>query len=379
MIYNKRLSSLLIKPAGPDCNLNCTYCFYLEKDKLFNLTKKHRMSEETLKEIYVQLNEQADDYISITWQGGEPSLMGLPFYKKSLEMHDKYTPDKIIEYGFQTNGILLNKYWAKFFSDNRFLLGLSLDGPEHIHDKYRLNAGGKGTFQTVFDNAKMLLDNNVLVNAMICVNDYSADYPEEIYNFHKELGLTFMQFIPILEPCKEDPSRSADYSVNADKYGKFLCRIFDLWMADFKDGVPTTSIRNFESVFFNYVGYECPECTLQNECGKYVVVEHNGNVYPCDFFVEEELLLGNIHKDKLIKMLNSGKQTKFGTVKKNKKEICASCEWLSKCFGGCPKDRIKNPYDREHFYFCESTKTFLTHADKELTGLAETWKAQNLR
>ncbi len=379
MRYNKRLSSLLIKPAGPDCNLNCTYCFYLEKDELFNQTKKHRMNEETLKEIYIQLNNQADDYISITWQGGEPSLMGLPFYKKSLELHNKYIPEKVIEYGFQTNGILLNKYWAEFFSENRYLLGLSLDGPAHIHDRYRLNAGGKGTFHTVYDNAKMLLDKDVLVNAMVCVSDYSADYPEEIYNFHKELGLTFMQFIPILERCKEYPAKRADYSVSADKYGKFLSSIFDLWMADFNDGVPTTSIRNFESVFFNYAGYECPECILQDECGKYLVIEHNGNVYPCDFFVEEDLVLGNVHKDRLIDMINSEKQAKFGEVKKNRKEVCDSCEWLAKCFGGCPKDRAKNPFDRKHFYFCESHKTFLAHSDERLTALAGIWKAQNFK
>lgn len=378
MIFNKRLSSLLIKPAGPDCNLNCTYCFYLEKDELFNQTKKHRMSEDTLKEIYVQLAGQADDYISITWQGGEPTLMGLPFYKKSLEMHERYIPNKIVDYGFQTNGILLNKYWAKFFREEKFLIGLSIDGPGHVHDKYRMNAGGKGTFQTVYDNAKMLLDNDVLVNAMICVNDYSVDYPEEIYNFQKELGLTYMQFIPILELCRDNKNKMENYSVPADKYGNFLCRIFDLWINDFRDGVPATSIRNFESVFFNYVGFECPECTLQDECGKYIVVEHNGNVYPCDFFVEEDLLIGNVHNDKLIEMLNSEKQARFGTVKKNRKEMCASCGWLNKCFGGCPKDRVKNPYDKDHTFYCDSYKIFFNHADERMTRLAENWKAQNL-
>ena len=164
----KQLTSLLIKPSGPDCNLNCTYCFYLEKEELFG-NVKHRMKEDTLKEIYKQIDGQAGDYLSITWQGGEPSLMGLPFYKKSLEFHDRFTPHKMIDYGFQTNGILLNKYWGKFFNENRFLIGLSLDGPEHIHDKYRVNAGGKGTFGIVRDCAKMLLDNDVQVNAMICV------------------------------------------------------------------------------------------------------------------------------------------------------------------------------------------------------------------
>lgn len=374
----KQLTSLLIKPSGPDCNLICTYCFYLEKEELFG-SAKHRMKEETLKEIYKQIEAQAGDYLSITWQGGEPSLMGLPFYKKSLEFHDRFTPHKMIDYGFQTNGILLNKYWAKFFNENRFLIGLSLDGPEHIHDKYRLNAGGKGTFEQVRDCAEMLLDNDVQVNAMICVNAYSAGFPDEIYRFHKELGLNYMQFIPILEPCSGNPEVNADYSVPADKYGSFLSRIFDLWMDDFRDGTPTTSVRNFESVFFNYAGFESPECTHQDECGTYLVIEHNGNVYPCDFFVEDELLLGNVHNDRLIEMLNSEKQKNFGMVKKKRKEVCAGCQWLAKCYGGCIKDRVKNPADRHHLYFCESYKMFYSHADGRLAKLAEEWKKNNLQ
>jgi uncharacterized protein len=375
----KKLTSLLIKPSGPDCNLNCDYCFYLEKEDLFSSTKKHRMTEETLRQLYKRIGAESAEYLSITWQGGEPSLMGFPFYKKASELQRKHAPHIMIDYGFQTNGILINKYWGEFFLENNYLVGLSIEGPEHIHDKYRMNAGGKGTFEIVHTNAKLLLEMGVKVNAMSCVNNYSVHYPDEIYNFNKELGLNFMQFIPILEPDKTNPAQAAAYSVPADEYGIFLCRIFDLWMNDFVDGMPATSVRNFESVFFNYAGFESPECTHRNECGSYLVIEHNGNAYPCDFFVENELLLGSIINDSLTKMLNSEKQYRFGAVKMNRKPECAQCRWLSKCYGGCIKDRVKNPADRHHLYFCESYKMFYEHADERLTALAEKWKAENLR
>jgi len=379
MIPRKKLTSLLIKPSGPDCNLNCDYCFYLEKEDLFSESKKHRMSEATLKHLYKKIASEAEEYLSITWQGGEPSLMGLPFYKKAAELQKKHAPNIMIDYGFQTNGILLNKFWCEFFLENNYLIGLSIDGLEHIHNKYRLNAGGKGTFDSVFENAKLLLEMGVKANAMSCINDYSVRFPDEIYNFHKELGLNFMQFIPILEPDKENPAKAAAYSVPAVEYGKFLCRIFDLWMNDFVDGMPTTSVRNFESVFFNYAGFESPECTHRTECGTYLVIEHNGNAYPCDFFVEDELLLGNIISDSITGMLNSEKQNRFGAVKMKRKPECTECKWLTKCYGGCIKDRVKNPADRHHLYFCESYKIFYEYADERLTKLADKWKADNLR
>lgn len=376
---SRKLNSLLIKPSGPDCNLNCSYCFYLEKNELFPVSKKHRMNEETLKAIYRDIGKEADEYLSITWQGGEPSLMGLPFYKKAVEFQKKFSPNVTIDYGFQTNGFLLNELWADFLLENNFLVGLSIDGPEHIHDKYRRDLADEGTFNTVFDNARMLLDKDVKVNAMVSVNDYSVRFPDEIYNFQKEAGLYFMQFIPILEPCRENPGKNAGYSVPAHEYGKFLCHLFDLWMEDFRDGLPTTSIRNFESVFFNYCGFESPECTHQDECGSYLVIEHNGNTYPCDFFVEEELLLGNVNKDNLLDMLNSELQNNFGAVKKKRNPVCLECKWLSKCYGGCIKDRVKNPADRRHLYFCESYKMFYEYTNERLTKLAEKWKAEHLR
>jgi uncharacterized protein len=190
------------------------------------------------------------------------------------------------------------------------------------------------------------------------------------------MGLTFMQFIPIVETDKNDPSKAADFSVSAEDYGRFLNKLFDLWLADFKDGQPTTSVRHFESVFYSYVGLQAPECTMMKECGPYVVIEHNGNVYSCDFFVDPKWKLGNVMNDRIINMLNSKKQTIFGQAKAQLPRECRQCQWLTKCYGGCTKDRIKDPLDHRKPRFCTSYKMFFKHADPVLSDMAVQWQQQ---
>jgi uncharacterized protein len=370
----KILSSLLIKPSGPDCNIDCTYCFYLDKAELFPEEKTHRMSLKVLEELIKQAIQQGPSNISFGWQGGEPTLMGLPFFKKAVGYQEKYGVGKTVGNGLQTNGILLNREWANFLANYNFLVGLSLDGPEHIHDHYRINKKGNGTWKKVHDKAKMLLDSNVATNALIVVNDYSVNFPQEIYNYHKELGLNYMQFIPCVETDNTNKYMAASFSVSAEKYGEFLNKIFDLWHADIKDGVAAISVRYFDSVFHRYVGLEAPECTLAQVCGSYLTVEHNGDVFSCDFFVENDWKLGNVKTHRLDEMLNSPHQEKFGNLKADLPEECNTCEWLKKCWGGCTKDRIRDPQDKGSNHFCVSYKMFFEHADKKLTTLAEEWK-----
>ena len=372
----KPLNSVLIKPSGPDCNLDCTYCFYLEKSALFNQNPVHRMSDQVQEETIRQVMQQSGDNVSLAWQGGEPTLMGLEFYQRAIELEMKYGHGQSVGNGLQTNGLLLSRDWAKFLNKYDWLVGLSLDGPEFIHDHFRFDKAGKGTHGRVENNAKMLLDEGVSVNAMSCVTNHSVKYPEELYNYYKGLGLTFMQFIPIVETDKNDPTKAADFSVSAEDYGHFLNKLFDLWLADFKDGQPTTSIRHFESVFYSYVGLEAPECTMMKECGPYVVVEHNGNVYSCDFFVEPKWKLGNVMHDRIINMLNSKKQTIFGLAKAQLPRDCRQCSWLTKCYGGCTKDRIKDPRDNHKPRFCAAYKLFFKHADPTLSGMAVQWQQQ---
>ena len=368
------LSSVLIKPSGPDCNLNCTYCFYLEKSALFHQQKTHRMSPQVQEETIRQVMQQSGDSVSLAWQGGEPTLMGLDFYKRAIELEQKYGHGQMVGNGLQTNGLLLNRDWAKFLKKYDWLVGLSLDGPAFIHDHYRFDQAGKGTHQRVEDRAKMLLDEGVAANAMCCVTSHSVKHPEELYNYYKDLGLTFMQFIPIVETDKDDPTKAAEFSVSAADYGHFLNKLFDLWLADFKDGQPTTSVRHFESVFYSYVGLEAPECTMLKECGPYVVIEHNGNVYSCDFFVEPKWKLGNVMHDRVINMLNSKKQNIFGMAKAQLPRECKQCSWLTKCYGGCTKDRIKDPRDQRKPRFCTSYKLFFNHADSTLQDIALKWQ-----
>ncbi|WP_299576082.1 anaerobic sulfatase maturase [uncultured Sunxiuqinia sp.] len=370
----KPLNSVLIKPSGPDCNLNCSYCFYLEKSELFAQNKTHRMSPQVQEETIRQVMQQSGENVSLAWQGGEPTLMGLEFYERAIELEKKYGHGQMVGNGLQTNGLLLNRDWAKFLKKYDWLVGLSLDGPQFIHDHYRFDVAGKGTHQRVEDRAKMLLDEGVSVNAMCCVTSHSVKYPEELYNYYKEMGLTFMQFIPVVETDKNDPTKAADFSVSAEAYGHFLNKLFDLWLADFKDGQPTTSIRHFESVFYTYVGLEAPECTMMKECGPYVVVEHNGNVYSCDFFVEPKWKLGNVMHDRIINMLNSKKQTVFGMAKTQLPRECKQCSWLTKCYGGCTKDRIKDPRDQRKPRFCTAYKLFFNHADPTLSDMAVQWQ-----
>ncbi len=320
-----------------------TYCFYLEKEALFHETKVHQMSPEIQEEMIRQVMQQSGDSVSFVWQGGEPALMGFGFYKRAIELEKKYGHDQSVGNGFQTNGILLDREWARFFKEYDWLIGLSLDGPQHIHDRYRLDKGQRPTWEKVERVARMLLEEGVAVNAMCCITDYSSYFAEELYNYYKNIGLTWMQFIPIVETDKEDRTRAASFSLTDEKYGHFLVKLFDLWYNDIVDGVATTSVRDFDSLFHHYVGFDPPECIQQKECGTYVVIEHNGNVYSCDFFVEPRHRLGNIRHNRIIDMLNSKKQDDFGKAKSLLPRKCKQCLWYHQCYGGCIKDRIKDP------------------------------------
>ncbi len=303
--------------------------------------------------------------------------MGRHFFERAVEYQARYgRTGQTVGNGLQTNGVLIDTSWAPFLRDAQFLVGLSLDGPQHIHDKYRHFLSGKSSWERVAFARDVLLNHGVEVNALVVVNDYSVQFPREIYEYHKANGLTFMQFIPCVEPDPRDPSKAASFSVSATAFGRFLCELFDLWMDDFRYGQPATSVRWFDSVFYTYVEMQPPECTLLKECGIYLVVEHNGDVYSCDFFVDPEWHLGNVFDDNLGELLNSPRQNEFGAVKAALPPECPECPWLQHCWGGCPKDRQGDPRDRGSNHFCESYKMFFEYADSRLKQLARDWKKQ---
>ncbi len=373
----KPLNSILIKPAGPDCNMACAYCFYLEKAGLFPASETHRMSEDILEAMVSQTMKAAPGQISFGWQGGEPTLMGLGFFEKAVELQKKYGRSHTVGNGLQTNGILVDEKWARFLAEYNFLVGLSIDGPAHVHDRYRKMRGGGGSWEKVRDRARLMLDEGVAVNALSVVNDYAADFADEIYSFHKELGLNYMQFIPLVDPGIGSGGDDLPSQVSAERFGAFLCSLFDLWIGDFEDGVPTTSVRFFDSVFHIYAGLHPPECTLMRECGAYVVVEHNGDVYSCDFYVEPEWRLGNVLDDDLRDLLNCGKQTEFGAMKSRIAAECTECRWLKYCRGGCTRDRVPGARG-EMSHLCSSFRIFFRHADGKLQDLARDWKRDQI-
>jgi len=372
----KALHSILVKPAGPDCNMECAYCFYSGKRALFPAEKAPRMSDAVLEETIRQVLQQSSAHVSFAWQGGEPTLMGLPFFQKAVNWQKRFgfgTGGKSVGNGLQTNGLTIDDRWVRFLLENEFLVGISLDGPEHVHDHYRRCLGGGGSWSRVVKSARRLLEAGVAVNAVMVVSDYSARFAEEMYAFQKELGLHYMQFIPCLETDAINSAAAAPFSVSAEAYGDCLCRVFDLWFADFTRAGPLTSIRFFDSLFHSYVGLEPPECTLLEECGNYVVVEHTGDVYSCDFFVEPATKLGNIMESSITAMLNSEAQVSFGRRKSVLPDECARCRWLCHCRCGCLKDRIHNPADPTRNFFCAAFRKFFAHADERLRRLAEEW------
>lgn len=369
----KPLTNILIKPAGPDCNIACRYCFYLGTAQLYPNAAVHRMSDAVLAMTVRQLLAQDLDAVSFSWQGGEPTLMGLPFFERAVACEMRYGRGQSVSNALQTNGIRLDRSWAAFLAKYRFLVGLSLDGPEHVHDRYRVRLGGKGTWRTVNDRARLLLDAGVSVNALSVVTDYAVRHPQEIYDYLKASGLAFMQFIPCHDRDPGDPTGMAAHSVPADAYGQFLCAIFDLWIADFIDGRPTTSVRFFEAVLHAYAGLPPRDCTLLQECGTYLVVEHNGDVYSCDFFVTPEGRLGNVMDGSLAGLLNGETQRAFGRVKTAQPSECLGCAWRAVCQGGCPRDRGTRGSPAGVSYFCESFKALFAHADGTLRALAARW------
>lgn len=367
------LQSILIKPTGSFCNLQCEYCFYLDKHNLYQgPPSMHRMNDDVLEKLIRNMFSCSDAPI-FTWHGGEPTIMGLDFFRKVVALQKKFCGAKK-KYGnaLQTHGLLLNEEWADFLRQENFLVGISLDGPEMIHDYYRKDRQGQGTFQRAFKNAKMLLDKNVEVNILATVNHHSVNYPSLIYDFFVENGFTFMQFMPVVERDHTNPEVAASYSVNTLKYGHFLNQLFNRWFndIDWKLLKQKTSIRLFDTLLQIYVGMPANHCAHSKTCASYLVVEHNGDLFSCDYLVSKETYLGNLRETTLQQAFQSPANINFGNQKLDYGVECQRCKWLRLCYGGCIKDRIRDPRDMNHNHFCESYKFFFSRSDESLRKLA---------
>lgn len=383
---------IMTKPTGAICNLDCTYCFYLEKEKLYPATTNFGMNDDVLENYIRQhIETQPTESIAFAWQGGEPTLLGVDFFKRAVELQNKYCEQRQIVNAFQTNGILLNDEWATFFNEHDFLIGISIDGPEHLHDKYRLNKGGSSSFKQVMRGLEYLKKHSVEFNTLTVVHHENAGYPLEIYNFLKDAGSQYMQFIPIVERVTNNPDREllklvkpdysgsamvTEWSVTADQYGKFLCSIFDEWV---RKDVAQYYIQIFDVALEAWFGMQPNLCVFREECGDAMALEHNGDLYSCDHYVYPDNKLGNIMEAPLLSLIDSPQQKKFGQDKKTTlPEYCKQCEVRFACNGECPKHRfIKTPDGEDGLnYLCGAYKMFFNHINPYMKYMANELKEE---
>jgi len=352
--------TLLIKPSGSDCNLDCRYCFY--KDRTPELGRgKQRMSGEVLEKLIKDYMQLGFPVAGFAWQGGEPTLMGLDFYRKVVELQKKYgLPGRQVSNAMQTNAVLIDDEWCRFLHDYKFLLGVSIDGPKELHDYYRLNRSGTGTFDKVIKAVEKCKEYKVALNTLTLLNAKNAERPDEVFDFLAGLDVMFLQFIPCAE-LNPSTGEIADFSVTPEQYGEFLCRLFDRW---YEYGPTKLSIRNFDSILSYYITGEHSICTFQKKCSQYIVVEHTGDAFCCDFFVEPKWRIGNILDTPIEKLATDNRKRTFAGMKQNLGNKCLICRHLSICRGGCLKDRTvlgTEDFSRES-YFCRAYKRFFDYS-----------------
>lgn len=367
---------VLMKPRGAICNLDCKYCFFLSKEKLFP-GSNFRMSEELL-ENYVRQHIEAHNVQEVTfaWQGGEPTLMGLDFFRRAVEFQEKYRkPGTRILNTLQTNATTFNDAWCQFFHEHNFLLGISIDGPAAMHDYYRVDKGGSPTFARVMAGIELAKKHNVEFNVLVTVNSANVAHGLEVYRFLRdEAGARYMQFIPIIERDNDtgfqEGTDVTDRSVTGEQYGQFLIEIFNEWVTN---DVGTVFVQLFDVAVGVWLGHPAALCVFAETCGGALALEHNGDLYSCDHFVEPRFHLGNVKDTPLSDMVNSEKQRQFGLHKRDSlPKYCRECEVRFICNGGCPKDRIAITPDGEPGlnYLCAGFKAFFTHIDPAMKTIA---------
>ncbi len=357
---------VMAKPVGPHCNLQCGYCYYLETEQFFETPHKFRMSDETLEEYTRQYIEASPGpVIQFTWHGGEPTLAGLDFFRRAIELQKKYLPEGWSCWNnLQTNGILLDDAWCTFLAVNKFDVGISIDGTQWLHDEYRKDHRGNGTYERVVKSIKLLQAHGIQPDLLCTVTSSIAKEPLAVYRALRNLNTGWMQFIPIVRRTPE--GEVTPDSVSGEAYGKFLCTIFDEWIANDLDKV---GVQLFAELSLIYSGRPTNLCWMAPTCGRILVVEHDGGVYSCDHFVNPDHHIGNIDTSNLGSLVELPLQHQFGKEKQDLlPKQCKTCTWLEVCNGACPKDRFALSDDNEPGlnYLCSGYKMIYSHADKPL-------------
>lgn len=383
---------VMAKPTGSICNLDCSYCFYLEKEKLYPERKSQWKMDPSTLEAFIKQQIDAQDYpeVTIAWQGGEPTLMGLEFFERAMELVDKHNPErKRIINTFQTNGVLINDAWCSFFKKNNFLIGLSIDGPEEFHDAYRVNRAGKPTHTKVINALNCLKKHGVEFNTLTVVNNLNVHHPIKVYEYLKSLGSTVIQFIPLIERKARTPNQQGltligpDYQLEADitewsvdslAYGQFLSEIFKVWV---KRDIGSIWVQMFEQTFAAWCEQPPQMCHFAENCGSALALEANGDVYNCDHYVYPEYKLGNLHETSIREMNLSQQSLDFGRAKRQTlSSDCQKCEFKFACHGGCPKHRFirSSSGKADHNYLCQGYKEFFKNSKPYMTVMRDLWK-----
>ena len=370
---SRKTSSMLVKPVGSVCNLRCRYCYYLDKSTLYE-NHQPKMDDDLL-ELFVKQYIDANDVSEITfnWHGGEPLLAGLDFYRKSINLQQKYANGKLIHNTLQTNGTLLNNDWAQFFKDNGFLIGVSIDGPKAIHDGFRKANGDEETWEKVVRGIECLYRNNIEYNTLSTINHLSENQGLSVYQFLKKCGTNYMQFLPVFEYVNKSTNRitnpndedaePTDWSISADGFGRFMCDIFDYWA---KHDVGSYFVQFFDVTLANYAHLPSGLCAFDETCGNNSVIEHNGDVYLCDHFVYQSYMIGNIKEKPLREILSDERFFTFGIEKRKQlPKQCLTCDYYFACHGGCPKHRFARSKDGEPYLnsLCAGYKAFFKHTE----------------
>jgi uncharacterized protein len=369
---------IFVKPVGASCNLRCSYCYYLAKKDLYTGQDTIRMNDKILEKYIIQhIEASADDVIMFSWHGGEPAMAGLDFFRKAVALQQKYVPaGRRVINGIQTNGILLDDDWCSFMSEEDFMVGISIDGPEDLHNRYRCDREGKGSFERVLRGYGLLQKYGITTEILCVLNSQNVKYPLAIYDFFKDLGARYITFLPLVEHQPASPTGASSDSVSAEEYGLFLSKIFDEWVD--KD-IGRIKIQVFEEASRTAFNQDHTLCIFKVNCGGVPVVEQNGDFYSCDHYVDKAHCLGNIMDNSIASLLDSNEQKAFGMAKSETlPDYCIECSVRVMCNGECPKNRfIKTPDGQPGLnYLCRGYKLFFEHCRPFIETLRDVWRSQ---
>jgi len=380
MVKASREFQVFAKPIGSICNLDCHYCYYLKKEHLYPKGESFRMSDEILEEYIVQhFDASPDPVIRFSWHGGEPTVLGLDYFRKIVALRRKHQPaNRRIANGMQTNGILLDDDWCRFLAAEGFAVGLSLDGPQEMHDQYRVTKDKKPTHEQTMRGYKLLQQHRVYTDILCVVNAQNVQHPTEVYRFFKQINAQYISFLPLVEPQADAEGGVSHHTVPAEAWGVFLCTIFDEWR---DQDIGRIKVQIFEEATRTAFNQEHSLCIFRPTCGDIPVVEHNGDFYSCDHFVDVEHCLGNIQDTPLVELLESPAQRAFGNAKlETLPRYCQECKARAMCNGECPKNRFLQTPDGEEGlnYLCAGYKRFFAHCQPFVSEVAAQWPRQNL-